>query len=146
MVSGELTLSLIITVWLCTELARASHNSHQQHFLWRVAHGHKGHGEEGNVNAVMLLLTPTEEKKLKHVKGNQNMMVTMLEYNKSPAAFMMFSIHSPVSFWKTNFTHCLGDCKGMVGCPSLTDIGIWICQRGEQWPCRKALCMYVFFF
>lgn len=57
------------------------------------------------------------------------MMVAMLEYNKSPAAFMMFLFHL-FCLSKMNFTSCLGDFKGM-NCPSFI-VGIRVCQQGIQ--------------
>lgn len=56
------------------------------------------------------------------------MMVAMLEYKKSPAAFMMCFFFFFSSFLlKMNFGSCLGDFKGMNGCPSL-NVSIRICQ------------------
>lgn len=53
------------------------------------------------------------------------MMVAMLEYKKSPAAFMMCFFFSSSFLFLSEmiFCSCLGDFKGMNGCPSF-NVGI----------------------
>lgn len=46
------------------------------------------------------------------------MMVAMLEFNKSPAAFMTFLFHLFVFLSKLNFSCLSGDYKGVNVCPA----------------------------
>lgn len=71
------------------------------------------------------------------------MMVAMPEFNKSPAAFMMFLFHLFVFLSKLNFSCLSGDDKGVAACPTPT------CSEHGNWETMTLflsiyLCIWLF--